>query len=702
MKKMSLDELCINTIRMLAVDMVQNADSGHPGLPMGMAPVAYVLWTRFMKYNPANPAWPDRDRFVLSAGHGSALLYSMLHLTGYELTMEDLMHFRQWGSKTPGHPEYGLTPGVECTTGPLGQGFANGVGMAIAERYLAAMFNRPGHEIVDHYTYAICSDGDMMEGISSEAASIAGHLRLGKLVYIYDDNHITLSADTRLTFTEDVGKRFEAQGWHVQHVGDANDLPSIEKSIKAARDEVRRPSLIIVRSHIGYGSPNKQDTFEAHGSPLGPEEVRLTKRNLGWPEDKTFYIPDEALLHFGRAAEKGSGQEAQWTELMRSYRERYPELAAKWELMSGPKLSEGWDKDIPEFQPDPKGMATREAGAKVENAFAGKIPSLFGGSADLDPSTKTVMDGRGDFQAPGTGDETVQGAVTGHWGYGGANIAYGVREHAMCAITTGISLHGGMLPFCSTFLIFSDYMRPAIRLAALSEARVIYVFTHDSIGLGEDGPTHQPIEHLASLRAMPGIRVIRPGDANETAEAWKSALNNRVGPTALVLTRQKVPVLDRAVYAPASGLHRGAYILADPPKGKPEVILIATGSEVQHAVEAYQRLANAGVKARVVSMPCQEIFDGQPDEYKEKVLPADITARVSIEAAASLGWHKYTGSEGYIIGIDRFGSSAKGEVNMEKFGFTADNVTEKAMMLLGLKEGGRSPRPRPVSRRARG
>ena len=688
MKKMGKDALCINTIRFLAVDAVQNADSGHPGMPMGMAPTAYLLWTKSLKYNPKNPHWPDRDRFVLSAGHGSMLLYSMLFLTGYDLSLDDIKSFRKWGSRTPGHPEYGVTPGVECTTGPLGQGFANGVGMAIAERYLAAKFNRPGHEIVDHYTFVICSDGDMMEGIASEAASLAGHLGLGKLICIYDNNHVTLSADTKLSFTEDVNKRFDAYGWHTQSVEDGNDLDAILKAVTAAKEDIKKPSLISVRTHLGYGSPNKQDSFEAHGSPLGVEEVRLTKDNLGWPPDEVFYVPDQALKVFREAGEKGPGREEEWTELMRSYGKKYPDLLTEWELMTGPKLPEGWDRDIPVFAPDAKGTATRSAGGKVLHALAEKIPSLIGGSADLDPSTKTAMDGRGDFQHNGNGDEGIQGAVAGHWGYGGANIAYGVREHAMGAISTGMSLHGGLIPFTATFFVFSDYMRPAIRLAALSSAKVIYVFTHDSVALGEDGPTHQPIEQLASLRAMPGIRVIRPADANETAEAWKSAVMEKEGPVALVLTRQNVPVIDRSKYSLASGLHMGAYILADAPKGRPELIIIATGSEVHLALEAYEKLTEEGAAVRVVSMPCWESFERQSAEYRAKVLPPG-TARLTVEAASTFGWDRYAGQEGISIGIDRFGASAKGSVNLEKFGFTAENIIEKSRTLLRQGEGGR-------------
>ena len=524
---MKLDGLCINTIRMLSIDMIQEADSGHPGMPMGAAPMAYVLWTRFLKHHPKNPAWPDRDRFVLSAGHGSALLYSLLHLTGYDLSIDEIKRFRQWGSKTPGHPENRETPGVECTSGVLGQGFANGVGMAIAERFLASRFNRQGHEIVDHYTYAIVSDGDLMEGVASEAASLAGNLRLGKLIYLYDNNHITLSGETKLTFTEDVCKRFEAYGWHVQSIEDGNDIDAISKAIGAARDETSCPSLISIRTHIGYGSPNKQDTFSAHGSPLGPEEVIATKKNLGWPLEAKFHIPEEALKEFRKAVDKGNRFEEEWKIKLNTYGKAYPELRAEWIRMINLRLPEGWDKDIPLFPPDPKGIATRVAGGQVMNAIASHLPFLIGGSGDLDPSTNTVLKGKGSFQSPCNGDRKVQGSVSGPWGYEGANIAFGVREHAMGSILNGIALHGGCLPFGSTFLVFSDYMRPAIRLAALMKLRVIYVFTHDSIGIGEDGPTHQPIEHLSNLRAIPGLTIIRPADANETAEAWKLAIERQ-------------------------------------------------------------------------------------------------------------------------------------------------------------------------------
>ena len=682
MKAMNIDELCINTLRMLSVDMVQEANSGHPGMPMGAAPMAYVLWTRFLRYHPQNPSWPDRDRFVLSAGHGSALLYSLLHLTGYDLPLEEIKRFRQWGSQTPGHPEYGKTPGVESTTGPLGQGFANAIGMAIAERFLASRFNRPGHTIVDHYTYSIVSDGDLMEGVSSEAASLAGHLKLGRVIYLYDNNQITLAGETRLNFTEDVCRRFEAYGWHVQSVEDGNDIKAISKAIAAARDETSRPSLISVRTHIGYGSPNKQDTFEAHGSPLGPEEVMATKTNLGWPLEPKFCIPAEALSQFRKALDRGCKLEAEWKATLESYGKAYPERMAEWDQMMNAKLPEAWDRDIPLFPPNPKGIATRVAGGQVMNAIASHLPSLVGGSADLDPSTHTVLKGKGNFQCPGTGDDTLQGSVSGPWGYEGANIAFGVREHGMGSIINGIALHGGLLPFASTFLIFSDYMRPTIRLAALMKLHVIYVFTHDSIALGEDGPTHQPIEQLSSLRAIPGLTVIRPADANETAVAWKMAIEEREGPVALILTRQNVPVIDRDRFSPATGLTHGAYVLADSAPAKPEIIIIATGSEVYPALEAYEKLRAEGVRARVVSMPSWEMFERQSGDYRHQVLPPEVASRISIEAAATQGWQKYVGLEGEVIGIDRFGTSAPGAVNLKNLGFTSENILTRAKSLL--------------------
>ena len=682
---MDLDQLCINTIRMLAVDMVQEANSGHPGLPMGAAPMAYALWTKFLKHNPRNPKWPDRDRFVLSAGHGSALLYSLLHLTGYDLPLEEIKRFRQWGSKTPGHPEYGHTPGVECTTGPLGQGFAMGVGMAVAERFLAAQFNRPGFEIVDHYTYGLVSDGDLMEGVASEAASLAGHLRLGKLIYLYDNNSITLAGQTDLVFTEDVARRFEAYGWHVQKVDDGNDLEGISRAIRAAREENSRPSLISIRTHIGYGSPHKQDTFEAHGSPLGPEEVLATKKNLGWPLEPKFYIPEEAGVHFHEALARGEIREREWKDLMEAYRKAHPQLFTQWSQWMNREPSEGWERDLPTFPPDPKGMATRAAGSKVMNALSPLMPFLIGGSADLNPSTNTALKGRGNFQGPRKEEVPVQGAETGPWGYGGANLHFGVREHGMGGILNGMALHGGVLPFGSTFLIFSDYMRPAIRLAALMKLPLIFVFTHDSIALGEDGPTHQPVEQISGLRAVPNLTVIRPADANEVAEAWKMALQHRQGPVALLLTRQALPVLDRVRFAKAEGLRRGGYVLADSPGGPSELILIATGSEIHPALEAFEKIRGEGRRVRLVNLASWEIFEGQAQEYRDEVLPPGVSLRISVEAAAPNGWHKYVGREGKVLGIDHFGASAPGKVVLEKFGFTAENIYREAIALLSQK-----------------
>lgn len=670
----NIDTLCINAIRMLSVDMIQEANSGHPGLPMGAAPMAYVLWTQFLKHNPQNPRWPDRDRFILSGGHGSALLYSLLHLTGYPLSMEEVKRFRQWGSKTPGHPEYRETPGVESTTGPLGQGLANGVGMAMTERFLASWFNRPGYEIVDHYTYAIVSDGDLMEGVASEAASLAGHLQLGKLIYLYDNNSITLAGETRLTFTEDVARRFQAYGWHVLSVEDGNDLAALSRAIAAAREEKARPSLISVKTHIGYGSPHKQDTFEAHGSPLGPDEVIATKKTLGWPTGPKFYIPEKAKVQFLKVLEKGKEAEQEWKGKLESYGKAYPGLLSEWNQRMASKLPDGWAKDIPVFPPDPQGQATRTAGGKVMNAIVPRLPSLLGGSADLNPSTNTALKGLGNFQPPGEFDKPIQGAESGPWSYGGANIAFGVREHAMGSIMNGMALHGGVLPYGSTFLVFSDYMRPAIRLAALMKLHLIYIFTHDSIALGEDGPTHQPVEHLANLRAIPGLTVIRPADANEVAEAWKTAIQHKEGPVVLVMTRQVIPVIDRKIFSPASGLTRGAYILADSAPDRPEVVLIASGSEVHLALRVYEKGRAEGIRIRVVSMPSWELFESQPVEYRNQVLPPDISFRISVEAGATQGWQKYVGSAGVTIGIDHFGASAPGKILLEKFGFTPENI----------------------------
>ena len=679
----SLDQLCINTIRMLSVDAVEKAKSGHPGAPMGLAPSAYVLWTRFLKHNPRNPSWPDRDRFVLSAGHGSMLLYSMLHLTGYDLSLEQIQQFRQWDSRTPGHPERGLTPGVETTTGPLGQGFGNGVGMAIAEAHLAARYNRPGFAIVDHFTYGIVSDGDLMEGVAAEAASLAGHLKLGKLVYLYDNNHISLAAATDLTFTEDCAKRFEAYGWHTQTVEDGNDLEAIDGALSAARSETGRPSLVLVRTHIGYGSPGKQDTFEAHGSPLGTEEVKRTKQKLGWPAEPPFLVPQEALARFRESVGRGEKAEAEWNQRFSAYTQKFPELAREFEETMRGKLPKGWDEGIPDFPPDPKGLATRAASGKVLNAIAPKLPTLIGGSADLNPSTFTVLQNLGDFESPQRECSDSQGSAGGGWSYAGRNLHFGVREHGMAASLNGMAAHGGIIPFGSTFLMFSDYMRPAIRLAALMELGVIYVFTHDSIGVGEDGPTHQPIEQLAALRAIPRLVVIRPGDANETAVAWRVAIESRHRPVALALTRQNVPTFDRREFALAEGLRRGAYVLADAPNGKPDLVLIGTGSEVGLVVAARQKLAEQKIQARVVSMPSWELFDLQPSEYRESVLPRLIRPRLAVEAGLPQGWHRYVGDSGEVIGIERFGASAPGNVVMEKLGFTVDHVVERAVKLLG-------------------
>ena len=663
----NLDELCVNTIRMLSADGVEKAKSGHPGMPMGAAAMAYVLWTRFLKHNPANPGWSDRDRFVLSAGHGSMLLYSLLHLTGYDLPLEELQNFRQWKSETPGHPEHGDTPGVETTTGPLGQGFANGVGMAIAERFLAATFNRPGFDIVDHFTYAIVSDGDLMEGLSHEAASLAGHLGLGKLIYLYDDNHISIEGSTDITFTEDRLARFEAYGWHVQQVADGNDLQAIEAALAAAKQQSERPSLISVRTHIGYGSPNKQDTAGVHGEPLGTEEIELTKQNLDWPQQPPFYLPDEAVARFRQALETGSQLERGWQEMFDQYQQAHPDLAQAWQRWMSGQLPDGWNREIPVFETDPKGMATRVASGKVLNAVAAQIPNLIGGSADLAPSTKTIISSDSDLQAGR---------------FDGRNMRFGVREHAMGSILNGMALHGGLRPYGATFLVFSDYMRPAIRLASLMKLGIIYVFTHDSIGLGEDGPTHQPIEHLASLRAIPNLTVIRPCDANETAEAWKAALTNQTGPTALSLTRQGLPTLDRSALAPAEGLQRGGYILKDPDGGQARVILMSSGSEVDVALQAASELAARNIPARVVSMPSWELFESQPEEYRQKVLPPEIPVRVAVEAGSPQGWSRYVGLSGAVIGLDHFGASAPYKVLYEQFGITVENVVNKALDLL--------------------
>jgi transketolase len=661
----SLDELCVKTIRMLAADAVEQARSGHPGMPLGAAPMAYVLWSKFLRFNPANPAWPNRDRFILSAGHGSALLYAKLYLMGFDLCLDDIRMFRQWGSKTPGHPEYCPTRGIECTTGPLGQGFGMGVGMALAERFLAARFNRPDLTIVDHFTYAIVSDGDLMEGPASEAASLAGHLRLGKLIYLYDDNHICIEGDTSITCTEDVGTRFMAYGWQVLHVADGDDLESIAAAIREARLEIQRPSLIMVRTHIGFGSP-KQDQAGAHGEPLGEEALKATKERLGWPEEPRFHVPEEVLSHCRSAIQRGRAREDEWLEKLEEYRRTYPNDAKALEECLRGDLPVDWDADIPRFKPEDKPVATRAASGKVLNAIAKRIPGLLGGSADLAPSTKTLISASADqsFSNPE-----------------GRNIRFGVREHGMGSIVNGMALHGGVIPYGATFLIFSDYMRGSLRLAALMDVRSIFIFTHDSIAVGEDGPTHQPVEQIASLRAIPNLTVIRPADANETAEAWRVAIERRK-PVALILTRQDLPIIDRDRYASAAMLSKGAYVLSDT-EGRPDLLLIATGSEVSLALAAQEKLLKErGIRARVVSMPSWEMFLEQPEEYRAQVLAPDVKTRLSIEAGSSMGWSRWVGDTGDSISVDRFGISAPGAEVLRRFGFTVENVVERALLLL--------------------
>ncbi len=662
-----LDKLCINTIRLLSVDAVQKANSGHPGMPMGAAPMAYSLWSEFLNFNPKNPDWPNRDRFILSAGHGSMLLYSLLHLTGYELTLDDIKNFRQLDSKTPGHPEYNLTKGVETTTGPLGQGFGNGVGFGIAQKFLAARFNQTDFPIFDYNIYVICSDGDLMEGISSEAASFAGHLQLANLIYLYDDNHISIEGKTEITFTEDTAKRFEAFGWHVQVIDDGNDIDKISAAIQKAKDEKEKPSLIKIRTHIAYGSPNKVDTAGAHGSPLGPEEVRQTKINLGWDPDKFFYVPDDALKHFKEIGEKGKITEDEWNKLYSNYKKQYPELADEYENLSEGKFGEEWLKAIPVFDAKDGELATRQASGKTINAIAKYFPTMIGGSADLEPSTDTFIKGLADFQPAS---------------YDGRNLHFGVREHSMGAVLNGINLTIPMIAYGATFLIFSEYMRAPIRLAAIMEIRTIFIYTHDSIGLGEDGTTHQPIEQLISLRAIPSLTVIRPADANETAQAWRVIMEHKKGPVALILTRQKLPVIDQKKYNSAKNLEKGAYILSDC-EGKPDIIIIATGSEVQLALAAQEELKLEKINTRVVSMPSWKLFEKQSEEYKEKVLPKDIKKRISIEAGSTLGWREYVTDEGDMIGINEFGRSAPAEALFKKFGFTAENVVNRGRKLLG-------------------
>jgi len=663
----SLDQLCIDTIRTLSMDAVQKAESGHPGTPMALAPLAYLLFTRHLRHNPANPRWMDRDRFVLSAGHASMLLYSTLYLSGYDLALEDIEQFRQWDSRTPGHPEYGVTPGVEVTTGPLGQGVGNAVGLAAAEAHLAAVFNAGGHRPVDHRTFFIASDGDMMEGASHEAASLAGHLRLGKLIGFYDDNRISIEGETSLAFSEDVGARFEAYGWQVQHVADGNDLEALDAATRAAMAETGRPSLIVVRTHIAYGSPNKVDTAEAHGSPLGDEEVRLTKQALGWPSAEPFFVPEEALAEWRKCGERGASLESEWRHRYDAFRDAHPDRAKELDRRVRGELPRGWDAHLPAFPPG-KPIATRNASEKVLNAIAPRLPELMGGAADLAPSTKTLIKDAGDFEAGS---------------YAGRNMHFGVREHAMGTVLNGMSLHGGILPYGATFLIFSDYMRPPIRLAALMERQVIYVFTHDSIGLGEDGPTHQPVEMLALLRAIPHLTLFRPADANETTEAWRVAIGHRNGPVAIALSRQNLAVFDRSKVNAAAGLAHGAYVLSEAPGNRPEVILLASGSEVEIVLLAQEKLAARQVAARVVSVPSMELFAAQPESYRDEVLPPRVRRRLAVEAAHPMPWYRWVGDQGEVVGLTRFGASAPQERIYRELGFTPDAVVARVERLLG-------------------
>lgn len=664
----SIEKMAINAIRVLSIDMVEQANSGHPGMPMGAAPMAYVLWTKFMRHNPENPQWFNRDRFVLSAGHGSALLYSLLHLTGYDLSLEELKQFRQWGSRTPGHPEYGHTPGVEATTGPLGQGISMAVGMAMAERHLAAKFNRENFPVVDHYTYVIASDGDLMEGVAAEAASLAGHLKLGKLIVLYDSNDISLDGDLALAFSEDVKRRFESYGWHVLKVEDEDDLDALSAAIREAQAVTDRPTLIEVKTTIGYGSPNKAGTHKVHGAPLGAEEASLVRKAYGWPSDEPFFIPEKVRQHFAEWKENAKQAEAEWNRLMAAYREAYPELAAELDLAIAGRLPEGWDRDLPVYPVGDKGMATRKASGEVINALAKNVPTLFGGSADLASSNNTTMKEEGIFRAED---------------YTGRNVWFGVREHGMGAALNGMALHGGVRPYGATFLVFSDYLRPSIRLAALMKLPVTYVFTHDSIAVGEDGPTHEPIEQIPSLRLIPGLKVIRPADANETTAAWRLAMEEKDGPTALILTRQNLPVLEGTAELAKDGVRHGAYVLSESANGQPQAILIATGSEVSLAVQAQKQLAEKGIHVRVVSMPFRERFDQQSEEYRQSVLPKEVSVRVAIEAAHPMGWDRYVGERGAVIGVDRFGASAPGSLVMKEYGFTVDHVVAQVEQLLG-------------------
>jgi transketolase len=662
---LDIDQQSVNTIRTLAMDAIQKANSGHPGAPMGLAPAGYVLWTRIMAHNPSNPDWPNRDRFVLSGGHASMLLYSLLHLTGYDVSLEDLQNFRQWGSKTPGHPEYGHTPGVETTTGPLGQGVANAVGMAMAERHMAARFNQPGQEIVDHYTYVICGDGDMMEGVASEAASLAGHLGLGRLICIYDDNKISIEGGTDIAFTENVAKRFAAYHWQVLEVTDGNDLAAIEKAVRDGQRDTARPTLIVLRTHIAYGSPHKQDSHDAHGAPLGEQEVALTKACLGCDKDAVFCVPDAVRNHCRQVVAKGEAAEAAWKEKFAAYKDAHPDLADQWVSALSGFLPRGWDQDLAGFKPADGPMATRAASGKALNALARRVPALMGGSADLAPSNKTFLDGEAVFQKES---------------YAGRNIHFGVREHAMGAIMSGMFLHGGIRPYGGTFLVFADYVRPAIRVAALMKLPLIYVFTHDSIAVGEDGPTHQPVEQLASLRIMPNVLVLRPCDANETADAWCQALKTNDRPVALLFSRQKLPILPRE--QTAGKLSQGAYVLSDC-QGLPDILLLASGAEVHQALGAQKILLEQGVAARVVNMPSWELFENQSESYRNTVLPPQVKARIAVEAGVAFGWERYVGDQGIVVGINSFGASAPGSRVLAEFGFTTENVVAKALALLG-------------------
>ncbi|MGC9325398.1 MAG: transketolase [Desulfomonilia bacterium] len=680
------EERCINTIRFLAVDAIQKASSGHPGLPMGAASMAYVLWTKHLRHNPLNPKWVNRDRFILSAGHGSMLLYALLHLTGYDVSLDEIKCFRQWGSKTPGHPECHITPGVEMTTGPLGQGISTAVGMAMAETHMGARFNRPGHTVIDHYTYVLASDGDLMEGVAAEACSLAGHLGLGKLIVLFDSNRISLAGSTELCFTEDVEKRFEAYGWHTQRVSDGDDLLSVDDAITSAKEETGKPSIIIMETIIGFGSPAKQGSFKVHGSPLGSDEVKAAKQHLGWGEDSDFSVPDDVREHFHTALGTGKDLESKWQQAFYRFSRSHPELADEFRRAVSGNLPQSWETALAEFKPEDKPRPTRKTSEAVLQLLAQQVPELVGGSADLNPSTLTWIKGGGDFQNPLSPHDGIQGAVGGPWGYEGRNIHFGVREHAMAAIASGMALHGGIIPYVSTFLMFSDYMRPAIRLACLSGLRVIYVFTHDSIGVGEDGPTHQPIEQIMSLRTIPNLTVIRPCDAAETVQAWKVALLRTNGPTALILTRQDVPTIAREKHAPPSLLEKGGYILWESSSRKPDAILISTGSEVQVALEAARTLSKKGHAIRVVSLPSWELFERQSPEYREHVLPVWVKVRIAVEAGVTLGWERYVGLDGAVVGMKGFGSSAPAQVVFEKFGITHGHVASTALSLLGKKK----------------